>query len=104
LFGLTACEGDRPLAPAGYRKGHQVYYGYCSGCHEMGDPKVPNLRLKRFWPTHMTDAVMMQSIRNGRGRMPPQGGMLKDEHIKEVIRYVRLLQKQARQEKASKKP
>ncbi|QPJ61437.1 MAG: cytochrome c [Candidatus Nitronauta litoralis] len=93
LFTLMGCEPDRPLAPPDYIRGHKVYYGYCSGCHESGNKKVPNLREKRFFPDKTSDSRMLKSIRDGRGKMPPQGGMLQAEDLKEVIRYIRYLQR-----------
>ncbi len=90
---LLGCEPDRPLAPPNYRKGHTVYYGYCSGCHESGNEKVPTLRETRYLPQNTSDSQMLKSIRMGKGKMPPQGGMLQDADIKEAIRYIRYLQR-----------
>lgn len=93
VFPLLGCEPDRPLAPPNHRNGHKVYYGYCSGCHESGNKKVPNLRDKRYLSENTSDAQMLRSIRNGKGQMPPQGGMLRDDDIKGAIRYIRFMQK-----------
>ncbi len=101
---LTAgCEPDRPLAPPNHLIGHKVYYGYCSGCHESGNDKVPTLREKRYLPQYTSDAQMLKSIRDGKGNMPPQGGMLKDEDLKEGIRYIRYMQRQEAKKKRKKK-
>ncbi len=99
---LAGCEPDRPLAPPDYIRGHKVYYGYCSGCHESGNEKVPNLRDKRFFPDKTPDSRMIKSIREGRGKMPPQGGMLQAEDLKEVVRYIRYLQRNDHKPKKSK--
>ncbi len=102
LLALMGCEPDRPLAPPDHIKGHKVYYGYCSGCHESGNKKVPNLRDKRFFPENTSDKRMMKSIKLGRGKMPPQGGMLHEEDVKEVIRYIRYLQRNDNKQKKKK--
>ena len=90
---LTGCEPERPLAPPNHKLGHKVYYGYCSGCHDSGNEKIPSLREKEYLPQYTSDAQWVKSIRDGKGGMPPQGGMLQEKDIKEAIRYIRFLQK-----------
>ncbi|MFQ5444263.1 MAG: c-type cytochrome [Nitrospinales bacterium] len=93
LWGVAACTEEPPLVPPKYIAGHKVFFGYCSGCHgKAGGPK-PTLLEKRYLPTRFSDARMMEVVRNGKGRMPAQGGMLRDKDIKEAVRFVRYLQK-----------
>jgi len=101
-LGAAGCEPARPLPPPGHLVGHRVYYGYCSGCHDSGSDKVPSLREQRYRKKNSSDAQWLVSVRDGKGQMPPQGGMLKDDDIKEAIRYIRFMQEKETGQKKTK--
>ena len=72
----------------GYSDGKTIYKTYCSGCHKEDrngeEPIYPSLiDLKK----RMTEAEVLNKIKEGSGRMPPFAGILKG-HEKSVIDYL----------------
>lgn len=73
--------------------GQRLYLAHCVACHGFEGqsplPNVPNFiaRESLFQP----DFALMQTIRTGKGTMPPYIGILKDREIFDVIAYIRTL-------------
>jgi cytochrome c6 len=80
--------------------GEATYKANCQMCHgETGAADTPAgkaMGAKSFQSPElakMTDAAMMSSVKNGNGRMPAFKEKLTDDEIKDVITYIRELQK-----------
>jgi cytochrome c oxidase cbb3-type subunit III len=108
---ITLCAlmlGTGPLAHAADpEQGKKLYGQYCASCHGQsgkGDgaaaaalnPK-PRDHTDREYMSKMSDDDLLKVIKNGGASvgksplMPPWGGALKDDQIKDVIAYVRTL-------------
>lgn len=80
--------------------GEATYNAKCKMCHGasgLGDtPAGKAMKAIPFTdPTlvHKSDADLIASTKNGKGKMPAYAGKLSDGEIKEVITYIRTLQK-----------
>ena len=75
--------------------GREVYEMHCQTCHGMGgepmEPGTPDFSLGEglFVP----DAELVQRLREGRGHLPSYRGLLSDEELRDVVAYVRTLQR-----------
>ncbi len=80
------------------------YYGYdCAMCHgESGDgkgevaisEKIPMQSFKDPATLGgMTDGQMFYIIKNGRGKMPPEGDRVKPTELWNMVNYIRSLSK-----------
>ena len=80
---------------ADYFNGREVYDTFCQSCHGADGrsmtPGTPDFSNGdgMFRP----DSDLFAGIRQGKGVMPAFRGMLSDEEIRDVIAYVRSLQK-----------
>lgn len=79
-----------------------VYKAKCAMCHgpdAKGETptgkamKVPNLLSDEI--QKKTDAQLIESTTNGKGKMTPFKGKLTDEQIKDLIKYIRGLAKKS---------
>ena len=75
----------------------RIFSSKCSGCHGpdgsgniAGTPNFSNAE----WQSSRTDAQLLESIRNGKGKiMPAWGKQLSETQISGLVRYVRGLKK-----------
>lgn len=80
--------------------GEATYTAKCKMCHGatgLGDtPAGKAMKAIPFTdPTlvHKSDADLIAATKNGKGKMPAYAGKLSDGEIKEVVAYIRTLQK-----------
>ena len=80
--------------------GADTYKAKCAMCHGpdglAATPMAKNLKILSFKDPSMVkapDAQLIASTTNGKGKMPAYKGKLTDAQIKDVIAYIRTLQK-----------
>ena len=80
--------------------GEATYTAKCKMCHGAdGLGSTPAGKAMKAVPfndpaiVHKSDAELIASTKNGKGKMPAYTGKLSDAEIKDVIAYVRTLQK-----------
>ncbi len=103
VTGLGAAAQDKTPPPATAEStaaGQQLYLRNCASCHgrtgEGGPgndliPAAPSL-VDDQWDHGSTDEQIFQNVKNGIGpdfNMVPFKDKLKDDEIKEVVRYIR---------------
>jgi mono/diheme cytochrome c family protein len=103
---LVACDKDRSTetdAELGLNDqqaaGRQVFQQHCAVCHSAytstGDhgPGLDKLFRKQFLPSGMpaNERFVRQTIENGRGMMPPQGPLLTDQQVNDLLAYLHTL-------------
>ncbi|HHT9154955.1 MAG TPA: c-type cytochrome, partial [Candidatus Tripitaka sp. YC43] len=78
--------------------GRKVFDANCKKCHgEFGRPTERGKSLgapdfaNRIWQLSRTDEQIIQTITNGKGKMPSWKGELTPEEINAVARWVRVL-------------
>ena len=80
--------------------GAETYKAKCAMCHgpdgtaatPMGKMmKIPSFKEPAL--VKATDGQLFESTKNGKGKMPAYNGKLTDAQIKEVVSYIRTLQK-----------
>ncbi len=78
---------------ADYKK---IYSNDCQKCHEKdgkGTKRGKKLGVPNFadieWQDSVTDEQLINSITNGKKKMPKQGHKLSPEEIKAVVKYIR---------------
>ncbi len=76
------------------------YKAKCAMCHgsdgQATSPMAKNMKILSFKAPAMvkaSDAQLIGSTTNGKGRMPAYKGKLSDAQIKDVVAYIRTLQK-----------
>lgn len=94
VIGGFAFSGDSAFAA-----GVDIYKQNCLLCHgEKGDGQGPMAQGLTPKPAdftdkeHMakdTDEELIEAIKMGKGPMPPFGGTLSDQEIKDVLQYIR---------------
>ena len=77
-----------------------IYKSKCQMCHAAdGSGNTPAGKSMKVLPFNRPDVVKMSDdelitiTKKGKGKMPAFGGKLSDDHIKELIAYIRTLQK-----------
>ncbi len=80
-------------APADEGKpGDQTYNAICLACHATGAANAPKLDDKGAWQTRAATGMdsMVQSVVNGKGAMPPKGGLpsLTEPDIRNAVQYM----------------
>lgn len=83
-----------PEAQAGnMMHGQQLYAMHCAACHGMrGEGVMPEApKFRGGERLDQPDMMLMQSVRNGKNKMPPFFGILKDPDILDILSYVRTL-------------
>ncbi len=80
--------------------GTDIYKGKCAMCHAAdGSGNTPAGKATKTPPfdspemLKMSDAEFIADTKNGKGKMPAYSGKLSDGEIKDVVAYVRSLQK-----------
>lgn len=80
--------------------GEATYKAKCAMCHGADGlatsgmakaMKVPSVKSEDF--TKLSEADMVTTTENGKGKMPAYKGKLSDAEIKEVVAYMRSLEK-----------
>jgi mono/diheme cytochrome c family protein len=100
LAGSVVARGATHIA-SGQQKPEEIFKTVCSNCHGpkgKGDgpagvafnPRPANFTDPAFWKTH-TDSVMIHSITNGKGMMPPFGSTYDQATIKGLVAYIHTL-------------
>lgn len=96
---LTSCSVE-PLktVPENFQTGQRVFHKACANCHgpdAMGDNRAPKLIQKKFIPENYSNEMIARIILNGSdsGAMPPQKNKVSQKEIKEIIKYLRHLQR-----------
>ncbi len=74
----------------------KIFKNECQKCHERdgkGTKRGKNLGVPNFtdakWQTSVTDEQLINSITNGKKKMPKQEGRLSPEEIKAMVKYIR---------------
>jgi mono/diheme cytochrome c family protein len=80
--------------------GPATYKAKCAMCHGAdglaATPMAKNLKVLSFKDPAMvkaSDAQLIASTKNGKNKMPAYSGKLTDDQIKDVVAYIRTLQK-----------
>jgi mono/diheme cytochrome c family protein len=79
--------------------GADTYKAKCAMCHGTNGlaatPMAKSMKILSFKAPEMikaTDAQLIASTKNGKGKMPSYAGKLTDAQIKEVVAFIRTLQ------------
>ena len=76
-------------------KGKEVYELHCEGCHGADgasfEPGVPDF--SRGESLFVPDSELVERLREGSAMKPSFRGLLTDEELRDVIAYVRTLQR-----------
>jgi mono/diheme cytochrome c family protein len=88
------------VSSAGAQSGADTYKSKCMMCHAAdGSGSTPAGKAMKAIPfsapelVKASDADLIAATKNGKGKMPAYSGKLTDPQIKDVIAYVRTLQK-----------
>jgi mono/diheme cytochrome c family protein len=97
IFVLAASMAGAAFAQA---PGADTYKAKCAMCHgadgQAATPMGKTMKIASFKAPEMlkaTDALFTASTKNGKGKMPAYNGKLTDAQIKDVIAFIRTLQK-----------
>jgi cytochrome c6 len=75
--------------------GKEVYDLHCQGCHGVDgrsmEPGTPDFT--RGESLMVPDSQLYESLRDGMGHLPSFRGMIEDSDLRDVIAYVRTLQR-----------
>ncbi|MGE5493585.1 MAG: c-type cytochrome [Actinomycetota bacterium] len=73
--------------------GQQLFNTHCSVCHGMrGEGVMPDApKFRTGERLDQPDMMLMQSVKNGKNKMPSFFGVLKDTDILDILSYVRTL-------------
>ena len=88
------------MATPAFADGGADYKAKCAMCHGAdglaATPMAKSMKVLSFKDPAMvkaSDAQFIESTKNGKGKMPAYAGKLTDAQIKDVITYIRTLQK-----------
>ncbi|MGA7157676.1 MAG: cytochrome c [Acidobacteriaceae bacterium] len=76
--------------------GAATYKAKCQMCHKADGSGMAAMKVPPFSSPamkHASTASLIASVTNGKGKMPAYGSKLSASQIKEVVEYVRTLQK-----------
>jgi cytochrome c6 len=77
--------------------GADTYKSKCAMCHgpdgQAATPAGKSMKVPPFGATKMSDAELTTITKSGKGKMPGYAGKLTDAQIKDVVAYVRTLEK-----------
>ena len=104
LFSMAALSGCARGEKSPATRGEGVFLRSCAGCHGGNargthppgftvapkDLTAPELQVR------LTDDLLRDTIRYGKGQMPPFGAALAEEDVRDVIAYVRSLRRSPR--------
>lgn len=97
---VVAEQGERAPSRPDLAKGRQIFIKHCAGCHGPegnGDgylllgPDPANLT--RSATKKKSDAILLQTIHEGKPNMPSWKGRLSEEESRAVLAYIRALKK-----------
>ena len=75
--------------------GREVYDMHCQTCHGVDgqamEPGVPDF--SRGESLYVPDVDLVRALRDGDGHLPSYRGMLTDEELRDVVAYIRTLQR-----------
>ncbi len=87
-------------AAAAQAPGADTYKAKCAMCHGAdglaATPMAKNLKVLSFKAPEMlkaSEAQFIASTKNGKNKMPAYAGKLTDAQIKDVVAFIRMLQK-----------
>lgn len=99
LWAVTAVALSMAM-PVFAQSGEATYKAKCAMCHGADGlatsgmakaMKVPSVKSEDF--TKLSESEMVAATENGKGKMPAYKGKLTDAEIKEVVAYMRGLEK-----------
>jgi len=94
---MLAAMVAAPLTTAFAQSGADTYKAKCLMCHAAdgtaSGPAGKSLNVPSFKASKQTEAEMIAETKAGKGKMPAFAGKLTDAQIKDVVTYVRTLQK-----------
>ncbi|MBI5894149.1 MAG: cytochrome c [Deltaproteobacteria bacterium] len=75
------------------QKGKEIYHERCAACHGLdGNPILPvSPNFAKGERMEKTDKELLQTIRNGKEPMPAWKDILKEDELKKVLAYVRVV-------------
>ena len=87
LGSAAAAQQPEAPTPAQVKSGSALYAQHCAPCHgpRMKDPEG-SFDLRKF--PHDQHERFFRSVTNGKGAMPPWGGLLKPDEIASLWAYV----------------
>jgi mono/diheme cytochrome c family protein len=95
MAAVVAATVSGSLQAADIYKGKEVYDLYCQTCHGTDgrsmEPGTPDF--SRGESLFAPDSELVRSLRDGGDFKPAFRGMLSDEELRDVIAYVRTLQR-----------
>jgi mono/diheme cytochrome c family protein len=92
---LPLLIGTAAVQAADIFKGREVYELHCQSCHGVDgrsiEPGTPDF--SRGESLFAPDSELVRELREGGGMKPAYRGMLTDEELRDVVAYVRTLQR-----------
>ena len=75
--------------------GREIFISICSSCHGINGKASINYAPSFYYGERLEKdiLILVRSVREGLGRMPPQEENLKDSQIQDAISYAKTLQK-----------
>ena len=75
--------------------GREIFISICSSCHGINGKASINYAPSFYYGERLEKdiLILVRSVREGLGRMPPQEENLKDSEIQDAISYAKTLQK-----------
>ncbi len=96
LLFLSVVQFNLSSTYAGKIDYKKIFKNECQKCHERdgkGTKRGKKLGVPNFtdakWQTSVTDEQLINSITNGKKKMPKQEGRLSPEEIKAMVKYIR---------------
>jgi mono/diheme cytochrome c family protein len=96
IFLLSLTQFNLPNAFGGEIDYKKIFKNECQKCHDYngkGTKRGKRLGVPDFtdgeWQDSVTDEQLINSITNGKNKMPKQEGRLGPEEIKAMVKYVR---------------
>ncbi len=93
---LSLAQFNLPNAFGGKIDYKKIFKNECQKCHGRdgkGTKRGKKLGARDFtdaeWQASVTDKELIETITNGRKKMPKQGGKLSPEEIKALVKYIR---------------
>ncbi len=87
---IVACAQKSSDSTSAEPDGQAIYKKYCILCHGA-DGKLGLNGAKDITQTILTEAEVIELVKNGKNTMTPFKGILTDEEIKAVVAYTRTL-------------
>ena len=92
---LLLLTAGTPAQAADIFKGREVYELHCQTCHGIDgrsvEPGTPDF--SRGESLFAPDSELVRQLRDGGGMKPAYRGMLSDDELRDVVAYVRTLQR-----------